>query len=103
MALSIASDGKPLKGVGEVPSWLTDENAKALESAPCMKGMLLDKACRFCKPAPKPTRETNDALAAKAAEMEAKTEGAAKTQAAAIEQTTTEPGTSEQTTTEPEK
>lgn len=57
VALSLPSDGnKPLRGVGKVPSWLTDANAKALENAPCMRGMALDKACRHCKPTPKPAQ-----------------------------------------------
>ena len=57
MALSIENDGKPLKGVGEVPSWLTDENAVALKSAPCMRGIATDKACRYCKPTPRPKKD----------------------------------------------
>lgn len=55
-ALSLPSDGKPLKGVGEVPSWLADGDAATLENAPCMKGMKLDKACYYCVPTPRPPR-----------------------------------------------
>ena len=62
MALSLPSDGKPLKGVGEVPSWLTDDNAKVLKNAPCMQKMELDLACRHCKPTPRPSKEKNEAL-----------------------------------------
>ena len=54
MALSLPSDGKALKGVGEVPSWLTDDNAEALRGAPCVRDVTMDKACRYCKPTPKP-------------------------------------------------
>ena len=54
MALDLPADRKSLKGVGEVPSWLTDENAAVLEKAPGMKGVVLDKACRYCKPTPRP-------------------------------------------------
>ena len=61
MALDLPADRKSLKGVGEVPSWLTDENAAVLEKAPCMKGVVLDKACRYCKPTPRPKRATSDA------------------------------------------
>lgn len=77
MALSLPSDGKPLKGVGEIPSWLTEENAEALRNAPCMKGMALDMACRYCKPSKRPTRESNEALAAQAAAAQKKQEKAA--------------------------
>jgi hypothetical protein len=42
MALSLPSDGKPLVGVGEVPSWLTDENADVLRHSPCINGVRSD-------------------------------------------------------------
>jgi hypothetical protein len=74
MALSLPSDGKPLKGVGEIPSWLTDENAEALRNAPCMKAMALDMACRYCTPSKRPTRDSNEALAAQAAAAQKKQE-----------------------------
>lgn len=77
MALSLPSDGKPLRGVGEIPSWLTEENAKALSGAPCMKGIVLDMACRYCKPSKKPTKQSNEALAAQAAEVLKKQKAAA--------------------------
>lgn len=69
MALSMPRDGKALKGVGHIPSWLTDDNAKALSSAPCVSEMQLDMACRHCKPTPKPNREKNEALEAEAAAL----------------------------------
>ena len=56
-ALSLPSDGRPLDGVGELPLWLTDENAETLRSSPCMRGVALDRACRYCKPTPKPQRD----------------------------------------------
>ena len=61
-ALSLDTGGKPLVGVGEVPSWLTDENAVALRDAPCMIGVEDDKACWHCKPSPKPTEQSNAEL-----------------------------------------
>ena len=64
MALSLPDDGKPLEGVGEIPSWLTADNAKALTGAPCMREVLLDMACRYCKPTPKPNKQRNEALEA---------------------------------------
>jgi hypothetical protein len=57
MALSLPKDGKPLKGVGQVPSWLTNENAETLRKAPCMRGVVTDLRCRHCKPTPKPKTE----------------------------------------------
>ena len=73
MALALPNDGKPLRGVGEVPSWLTDANAKILADpkAPCMKGVVVDKACRYCKPTPKPKQPSSDATTAAAAGAEA--------------------------------
>ena len=64
MALSLPDDGKPLEGVGEVPSWLTADSVKTLTGAPCMRDVLLDLACRYCKPTPKPNKEKNEALEA---------------------------------------
>lgn len=72
MALSMDTGGKPLVGIGEVPSWLTEENAAALKGAPCMKGMQLDMACRYCKPTPKPQRDEKTEAAAAAAAAAAK-------------------------------
>ena len=53
---SLPKDGKPLRGVGELPMWLTDENADYLDRSPCMKRVAPDRACRYCKPTPKPQR-----------------------------------------------
>lgn len=47
-----------LEGVGHVPSWLTESNAKAVAGSPCINGLQLDRACRYCKPTPKPQRNT---------------------------------------------
>lgn len=52
-ALSLPDDGKPMTGIGLVPSWLTEENAAALRSSPCMKDVELDLACWHCKPTPR--------------------------------------------------
>ena len=67
MALSLETGNKPLTGVGDVPSWLTDENAAALRGAPCVHGAEADKACWYCKPTPKPSSETNEKLKAELA------------------------------------
>ena len=67
MALSLETGNKPLTGVGDVPSWLTDDNAAALRGAPCVQGIEADKACWYCKPTPKPSSETNDKLKAELA------------------------------------
>ena len=61
MALSLPSDGKPLVGIGAVPSWLTDANADTLRSSPCIQGVIEDKACWYCKPTPKPPSQDMDA------------------------------------------
>jgi hypothetical protein len=55
-----------------LPSWLTEENAKTLSTAPCMKGVQLDLACRHCK------RTQKSAVQAAA---EAESEAAAKRKA----------------------
>ncbi len=71
VALSLETEGKPLIGVGELPSWLTDENANALRGAPCIRGVDEDKACWYCKPTKKPTGESNAALKAAADKLKA--------------------------------
>ena len=82
MALSMPNDGKPLKGIGEVPSWLTDENAEALRGAPCMRNVLEDKACRYCKPTPKPQKADAGAAASDAQPASATASDAEPTAAA---------------------
>ena len=56
-ALSLPHDGKPLLGVGDVPSWLTDANAEALATAPCIQAVEPDLRCSHCKPTPKMSDE----------------------------------------------
>jgi hypothetical protein len=65
-ALSLDTEGKPLIGVGDLPSWLTDKNAEALRGAPCIRAVEEDKACWYCKPTPKASGESNAALKAAA-------------------------------------
>ena len=62
MALGLETDGKPLAGVGNVPSWLTDDNAAALRNGPCIQGVQEDKACWHCKPTPKASKDSNEKL-----------------------------------------
>lgn len=58
----LEDEGKPLVGIGYIPSWLTDEDAAALRGAACMNNVKADKACWYCKPSPKPTEASNAEL-----------------------------------------
>ena len=61
MAFSMENDGKPLRGVGNVPAWLTEDNAKAVSVGPCMRGIDLDLACQHCVPQPKAAEAAEEA------------------------------------------
>jgi len=57
-------DGKKLRGVGIVPSWLTEANANAVRDAPCIQSLRTDLACRYCVPTPRlaSTQASSDGL-----------------------------------------
>jgi hypothetical protein len=93
-ALSLDTEGKPLIGVGDLPSWLTDKNAEALRGAPCIRAVEEDKACWYCKPTPRASSESNAALKAvaekvlKGAAEEKKADAVAETGNAAADAST---------------
>jgi hypothetical protein len=41
------------RGVGTVPSWLTEENADAIRKLECARGLVVDLACNHCKNTPR--------------------------------------------------
>lgn len=96
LALDIetADGSRFLRGMGEVPSWLTAANVAALATLPCIKAMRPDLACWHCKPRPKGARISAELraeaeLAEKArtalAEKAARAAGAAGAREAAAE------------------
>ena len=72
-----------LEGVGHVPSWLSASNAAAVAGSPCILGLQLDRACRYCKPTPKPERHAPNSTEAEAggAQSQNTGEGAQETAA----------------------
>jgi len=58
MALGV-QDAGDVKGVGWVPSWLTQENADIVRQSPCINRLSPDTACRHCAPTPKPLNATS--------------------------------------------
>lgn len=58
MALGMADEDSE-RGVGMVPTWLTEENAEIVRVSPCIRRLRLDTACRYCVPTPRPANVTN--------------------------------------------
>jgi hypothetical protein len=54
MALGMAAGGDAARGVGRVPTWLTEENAEIVRAWPCIRRLRLDTTCRYCVPTPRP-------------------------------------------------
>ena len=53
MARALDLDSPRPRGVGKVPSWLTEPNAAAVRGAPCILSLEPDLACRHCVPTPR--------------------------------------------------
>ena len=75
-----------MRGVGRVPSWLTDESAAGVRAltktkvGPCIRDFVLDLACNYCVPEPRKnyTKDESKDEGAAAEGAEAKTKATAE-------------------------